>query len=57
MAQRKRDAGSERVSTSFKLSERLRDDLRIAAAHERRDMSELLEDALRMYLAKHHGAK
>jgi hypothetical protein len=47
----------ERISTSFKVSAELRDEMKIAAARERRDMSDLVEDAFRAYLAKHHGAK
>jgi hypothetical protein len=47
----------ERISTSFKVSAELRDQMKIAAARERRDMSDLVEDAFRAYLAKHHGAK
>jgi hypothetical protein len=47
----------ERVSTSFKVSERLRADMKVAAAKERRDMSDLVEDAFKAYLAKHHAAK
>ncbi|HXT68581.1 MAG TPA: ribbon-helix-helix protein, CopG family [Vicinamibacterales bacterium] len=48
-------AKDERVSTSFKVSDDLRTELKIAAARERRDMSDLLEDALRQYLSKTQG--
>ena len=39
-----------RKSTSYKVSERLHRELKIAAARDRREMSALLEDALRAYL-------
>jgi hypothetical protein len=44
---------AEKVSTSFKVSATLRKDLKVAAAKEGRDMSDLVEDALRAYLTKH----
>jgi predicted DNA-binding protein len=49
--------GSERVSTSFKLSAELRTELKVAAAREGREMSELLSEALEVYLAKKHGGQ
>lgn len=45
------------VSSSFKLPQSLHKSLKIAAIHEGRDMSRLLEDAVRAYLAKGTGAK
>jgi hypothetical protein len=46
-----------RVSTSFKVSEGLREEIKVAAARERREMGDLVEDALRAYLAKSRGPK
>jgi hypothetical protein len=40
------------VSTSFKVPEGLRTQLKVAAALERRDMSDLVADALVAYFAK-----
>lgn len=57
MPRRTKSERIDRISTSFKVSEQLRHDMKIAAAKERRDMSDLVEDAFRAYLAKHHGQK
>ena len=56
MGRRAKPLGNARqdkiVSTSFKVPESLRMRLKVAAALERRDMSELVTDALGAYLGK-----
>ena len=42
----------DKISTSFKLSAAVHRELKIAAATEGRDMSELVTDALKAYLSK-----
>jgi hypothetical protein len=56
-AEARRDREDPIVSTSFKVPESLRTRLKVAAALERRDMSELVADALTAYLgrARHKG--
>jgi hypothetical protein len=45
-----RHASDDKVSTSFKVPKSLHTELKIAAAKEGREMSEILEDALKDYL-------
>lgn len=47
----------DRISTSYKVSERLRQAMNVAAAQENRKIWELVEQAFRDYLKKHHAAK
>lgn len=55
MARPAKPATDDRKSTSYKVSESLHQELKIAAARDRRDMSDLLEDALRAYLGRAKG--
>lgn len=57
MLRRTKTERVDRISTSFKVSAQLRAEMKIAAAKERRDMSDLVEDAFRAYLTKHHAHK
>jgi hypothetical protein len=46
----KRTSSEDKISTSFKIPKALHVDLKVAAAKEGREMGELVEDALRVYL-------
>ena len=47
---RKRTPPDDKVSTSFKVQRALHTELKVAAAKERREMGELVEEALKAYL-------
>lgn len=57
MARSSNRTADDRKSTSYKVSASLHKELKIAAAHDGRDMSELLEEALRTYLSKRRVTK
>jgi metal-responsive CopG/Arc/MetJ family transcriptional regulator len=57
MVKRIGTTAEEKVSTSFKIPKSLRKELKIAAARDDREMSELVADALRAYLRTHGGQK